>query len=210
MQTKGEESSKSNWIQSLKTKGKIIASFYQIVTQFSVNLDVPFPKISEDFTSKISALFNLEIFSLMKVGCLMGNSYYKSLLFTTLMPITASIGIFIIANVYGFKAYRAKAHEQDKEQVDHERHRRERKQAYAQVMSSGVAVFLTFTYLIFASTSSSIFRTFQCRTYGDDPKPYLVADKNIDCDSDLHKVRSNEERSDELRRCIFGEINVQH
>ena len=210
VQTKGEESSKSNWIQSLKTKGKIIASFYQIVTQFSVNLDVPFPKIFEDFTSKISALFNLEIFSLMKVGCLMGNSYYKSLLFTTLMPITASIGIFIIANVYGFKAYRAKAHEQDKEQVDHERHRRERKQAYAQVMSSGVAVFLTFTYLIFASTSSSIFRTFQCRTYGDDPKRYLVADKNIDCDSDLHKVRSNEERSDELRRCIFGEINVQH
>ena len=55
------------------------------------------------------------------------------------------------------------------------------------VAASGVAIFLTFTYLIFASTSSAIFRTFQCRTYGDDETRYLVADKTIDCDSDLHK-----------------------
>ena len=138
VKTKGEEGKGSNMIQSLKTKGKILASFYQIITQFSVSLNVPFPKIFEDFTSMISGIFNLEIFSLMKVGCLMGNSYYKSLLFTTLMPIVVSIGIFLVANAYGLKAYREKAYVQKKEQVDEVRHKKEKAQAYQQIIGEDV------------------------------------------------------------------------
>ena len=48
---------------------------------------------------------------------------------------------------------------------------------------TAVAVFLGFTYLIFASTSSMVFRAFLCKQYGDDETFYLVADKTVDCAS---------------------------
>ena len=54
-----------------------------------------------------------------------------------------------------------------------------------EIRSSAIALFLGFTYLIFASTSAKIFQAFQCKTYGDDSTLYLVADKNIDCSSDI-------------------------
>ena len=41
-------------------------------------------------------------------------------------------------------------------------------------------------YLVFASTSTISFTTFLCEQYGDDETRYLVADKSIDCDSDIH------------------------
>ena len=49
-------------------------------------------------------------------------------------------------------------------------------------MEGGVAFFLAFTYLIFASTSTVILRVFYCEQYGDDLTKFLVADKNIICE----------------------------
>ena len=83
---KGE---KTLYIQ-LKTKGKILASFYQIVTQFSSTLTVSYPANFRHYQIMISGLCNLDWFSFLEVGCIVGNSFYKTLLVTTLAPGTWS------------------------------------------------------------------------------------------------------------------------
>ncbi|GMH77208.1 hypothetical protein TrLO_g8657, partial [Triparma laevis f. longispina] len=183
VESKNDDEEEGNFFQELKTKFKIVTSFYQITTQFSLSLQVEFPPIFTEFSDKLSGLVNLEVFSLLKVGCLMGNSYYNSLLVTTLMPMFISAVIFIVGAIVGMKA-RAAVKKKD---GDEEEFKAEKKKAFDEVFDAAVSAFLAFTYLIFASTSSACFKTFQCEVYGDDPTRYLVSDKTKDCDSPEHK-----------------------
>ena len=74
---------------------KICASFYQIISQFTITLSVPFPAIFTDLMRSIGSLLNVEVFSLLKVGCVMGNSYHRTLAFTIIMPLVISVFIGI-------------------------------------------------------------------------------------------------------------------
>ena len=49
-----------------------------------------------------------------------------------------------------------------------------------------VEIFLGLTYMIFAGTSTTIFNTFNCVKFGDDPKSYLALDPALDCGSSEH------------------------
>ena len=49
-----------------------------------------------------------------------------------------------------------------------------------------IELFLGLTFMIFSGVSTTIFDTFNCRTYGDDPTYYLNADKSLSCESPRH------------------------
>ena len=125
VKVKGEEGGGMVISQSIKTKGKICASFYQIVTQFAGTLEVSFPPIFATWSATFKGIFNLQVFTIFKVGCLMGNSFYKSLLFTTLMPVgfTALLILWTVYASIKSKAqsikYMPKVAPKEKELADH-------------------------------------------------------------------------------------------
>jgi uncharacterized membrane protein YwzB len=41
--------------------------------------------------------------------------------------------------------------------------------------------------MVFASVSTTVFDTFNCETFGDDPTHYMSSDQSIDCDDPTHK-----------------------
>ena len=102
------------------------------------------------------------------MGCIVKTSFYTRLVMTTVGPILISVGIFLWAAVSRKKARSGKR-------------RRE-------IVDSAVGSFLWLTYFVFVSVSTTIFFTFGCVKFGDDPTSYLVVDVSINCDSTEHKV----------------------
>ena len=113
----------------------------------------------------IAAFVNVDIFTFLEVGCIMGNSYYKTLVFTTLMPIAVAVSIFVIAYL------NTRMGPDDSKKA---------------IWDTAIAVFLGWTFVIFSTVSTCIFQTFLCKQYGDDPIRYLVMDPTINCDSPEH------------------------
>ncbi|GMH66854.1 hypothetical protein TL16_g04527 [Triparma laevis f. inornata] len=158
------------WSQRLKTKAKILTSFYQIVSKLPSTLAVKYPDFYRGFTTAVSSVFNFNVIGVISVGCFLPQSiysFYGSFLITTITPIVFSL-LLLIATIF-----------QHRKLVD--------PHAANQLSSSRFSLFYAFTYLIFASTSTTAFATFLCTTYGDDKTEYLIADRNIDCNSDFHK-----------------------
>ena len=106
VKAKGEEGGGMVISQSLKTKAKICTSFFQIVTQFTGTLEVQFPPLFAEWSATFKGLFNLQVFTIFKVGCLMGGNFYQSLLFTTLMPVGFTVMLIIWAIVQTVKSKR--------------------------------------------------------------------------------------------------------
>ena len=55
------------------------------------------------------------------------------------------------------------------------------------IHNNSIELFLGLTFLVFASVSTTIFDTFNCKTFGDDPTRYLALDQSLDCDDPVHK-----------------------
>jgi len=62
---------------------------------------------------------------------------------------------------------------------DHERKRR--------VIDGAFALFLSLTYMVFASVSTIIFDTFNCKTFGDDTTEYMMSHQSVNCGTSYHK-----------------------
>ncbi|GMH54749.1 hypothetical protein TL16_g01736 [Triparma laevis f. inornata] len=69
-------SNDKHWTKRLRTKFKILTSFYQIVTKLPTTLAVKFPKVYETFTAGISSVFNFNAIGLISVGCIIPQSLY--------------------------------------------------------------------------------------------------------------------------------------
>ena len=50
-----------------------------------------------------------------------------------------------------------------------------------------MSLFLSLTYMVFASVSTTVFDTFNCERYGDDETFYMASDQSISCDDPTHK-----------------------
>ncbi|GMH76479.1 hypothetical protein TrLO_g8185 [Triparma laevis f. longispina] len=149
----------------VKAKGKILTSFYQIVSQYEHVLQVRFPVVFEQFARWVYSVTNLDALKLVSFGCIYKTDYHFKLLFSTLTPIILSLLIF------GYYLIRRSSN-----RVENERR-----------LNFCMTTFLALTYLIFSSVSTTLFKTFQCKRYGDDPTSYLIDDHQIDCDSKEHK-----------------------
>ncbi|GMH74627.1 hypothetical protein TrLO_g1929 [Triparma laevis f. longispina] len=162
-------SNDKHWTKRLRTKFKILTSFYQIVTKLPTTLAVKFPKVYETFTAGISSVFNFNAIGLISVGCIIPQSlygFYGSFLVTTITPIVLSLLLYITTKIQLLKLDPYAANK---------------------LTSNRFGLFYGLTYLVFASTSTMAFTTFLCTTYGDDEKEYLIADRSVDCNSDFHK-----------------------
>jgi hypothetical protein len=155
-----------HWAERARTKVKILTSFYQIVSQFESVLNVRFPKAFEEFGRLVSKFANLDALNLTKVGCLVQTNFYHKLVFSTMGPMCISVAIGLGALVM---KKRAKDHEH--------------KQA---AINGAVSLFLGLTYLVFSSVSTTIFDTFNCKTFGDDEREYMMSDQSVDCGSPDH------------------------
>ena len=157
-----------HWSKRLRSKAKILTSFYQIVSKLPTILAVKFPNIYRSFMAVISSFFNLETFQLISIGCVLPSSmygFYGSFLMTTLTPILLSIALLVATLIQRVKLTPGAA---------------------AELTSSRFSMFLGLAYLVFASTSTTSFTTFLCKQYGDDPTWYLIADKSVNCNSETH------------------------
>ena len=57
-----------------------------------------------------------------------------------------------------------------------------------EIQGATVSVFLGFCFVVFAFVSTTIFQTFNCASFGDDPNRYLALDTTINCDDESHKI----------------------
>ena len=164
------QNNRDHWFYRARTKAKILVSFFQIVTSFESVLEVRFPTFYEKFTRWVSSTANLDALQLVRADCIIETNFYTSLLAQTLLPF--AITLLIIIEFFVVKYTWA-------------RNNRDRRLWNRNFATSS---FLTLTYLVFASVSKTIFDTFNCQHFGDDPTRYLARDQSIDCSSDEHKL----------------------
>ena len=160
---------RSNWFNRGRTKLKILLSFYQIVGQFENVLNVRFPPVFEEFTRRISVFANFDALKLINVNCMVPTSFYTKLIVSTLLPILLAILIglwWFISHNLGRKNKVQKNEQKDK----------------------AVTFFLTLTYIVFASVSTTVFATFNCVQFGDDKNFYLASDLSLVCYTEQHEL----------------------
>jgi hypothetical protein len=157
---------KKHWIERARTKVKILTSFYQIVSQFESVLNVRFPPVFEEFGRLVSKFANLDALNLAKVGCLVQTNFYHKLVLSTMGPLCVSIVIGLGALVM---KKRAKDHEHKQAAID-----------------GAVSLFLGLTYLVFSSVSTTVFDTFNCKSFGDDEREFMMSDQSVDCGTAKH------------------------
>jgi hypothetical protein len=152
----------------IRTKFKILASYYQIVSQFERIFQIRFPRVFENFSRLIGSLFDLDFLQLGRVGCYVKTTFYSKLVFSTLAPIALTALIFV-----SMKIRRACTKDRMRRKI---------------IRDHGIEFFLGMTFLVFSSVSTTVFDTFNCRTFGDDPTRYLYSDRSISCDEPAHST----------------------
>ncbi|GMI37858.1 hypothetical protein TeGR_g14131, partial [Tetraparma gracilis] len=157
---------KEHWIERARTKVKILTSFYQIVSQFESVLNVRFPPVFEEFGRLVSKFANLDALNLAKVGCLVQTNFYHKLVLSTMGPLCVSVVIGLAALVM---KKRAKDHAGKQAAID-----------------GAVSLFLGLTYLVFSSVSTIVFDTFNCKSFGDDEREFMMSDQSVDCGTAKH------------------------
>jgi len=112
---------------------------------------------------------NFDALKFMNVGCMFPTSFYSKLLVSTVLPIALSILILLvwfISHNLGRKSEVQKNELNDK----------------------ATTFFLTLTYIVFPSVSTTVFDTFNCIQFGEDENYYLASDKSIVCYTDEHEL----------------------
>ncbi|GMH88338.1 hypothetical protein TrST_g13960 [Triparma strigata] len=162
--------SKPRLFRQARTKFKILMSFYQIVGGYENVLQVRFPPAFENFSRLVSSFINLNWLVLVNFDCVMKTTFYSKLLIYTLFPIIIAGLIFLYM----------------KGKVTMMKIQKKGSSAINSVKDTCVELFLGLTFLVFASVSTTIFDTFNCQRFGDDPTYYLVQDQTIDCEDKTH------------------------
>jgi hypothetical protein len=147
---------------------------YQIVTQFIGVTGLPLPNIYHKFLSWID-VSNLNLGWLLSLGCLARVNFYQKLLITTLSPF---IIVAALACTYATVRYRntVQAVTAASSQRALERH---------------YSAFLTLTFLIYSTVSTTVFQTFACdciNDYATIKTSYLRADYSIQCYTQKHTL----------------------
>ncbi|GMH59823.1 hypothetical protein TrLO_g3452 [Triparma laevis f. longispina] len=159
---------KKNWFKKTRTTIKIFTSFYQVTSQFEDTLSVRFPENFENFARAIKGFITLDFIKIAKVGCIMEVNFYHKLVFMTLGPLAVSLALTLIAFVLTLFAKTGEIR--------------------FKIIENMSATLLSITYIVFASVSTTVLDTFNCKTYGDDPTEYMVSDQSLSCDTKEHKT----------------------
>ena len=178
-------------LNKFKTKGKILAAFWQVVSQYETILVIRFPPVFEKFARWLSSLTNLDALKLVSFSCLKRTNFHWKLVFSTLVPISFMIAVVVWFQFRKFKLQKGQVLKMPWQSAKEVKLTDEQKKAKKQrITEDSYTAVLAITYLVFASVSTIISKTFHSKQYGDDPVRYLVADPQVDCDSDTHKFYS--------------------
>jgi len=177
--TKGEEEAKAKkgmthmktvWSVGMKclpstVQSRIGISLVQVISQIGTVFNIRFPPVFSELI-RVFGLVQLDFFSFVPVGCVFPDAnFYSTLLMSTLIP----IGIVAVLGLSG--------------QLLH----------CAGKTAKGALCFnhiFTLLFLVYPSTSTKIFSTFQCYTIDDGQGNvlgrFLRTDFSIDCDASAH------------------------
>ncbi|GMH49502.1 hypothetical protein TrVE_jg9591 [Triparma verrucosa] len=131
-------------VMSVRTKFKILVSFYQVVSQYEQILKVRFPRIFEEWMRQISSFVNLDAVKLGSFDCFVHNDFYVKLVAYTIIPIILTILVVLITTVLNL-VYKARGLDRSE-----------------QLRNFAVEFLLGLAFLIFSSVSTIIFDTFNC------------------------------------------------
>ena len=166
---------------SLRAKGKLLFSFYQVATRIGSVYEVALP----DAVRSLLALF--EVLNLNLAGvpgvplqCLNLGSYEQQLLFTVLAPLVlaaAILAFFVLQSCVGRKGACVGTRGAAK------------RCALPMWLSSALIAALPYelalSFLVFPMVSSAAFRAFSCDDF-DTGRSYLRADYAVECGTDAH------------------------
>ena len=130
---------------------------------------IPYPPVYKSVV-KWLGVFNLDLFSTIPLECITHTNFHTTLVLQTLVPFVV-ISVCSLSAIAMFKTSRAPGD-------------------FRSDLGNGLLNFVFFIiFLIYPSTASKIFSTFQCLSL-DDGTRHLRADFSIDCDSDSHALVS--------------------
>ena len=110
---------------------------------------------------------NLDALQLFRADCVFETNFYTTLKVQTLTPLTIAVFIFLLNVISSYMFKDSK----------------EKRMKYRDVYYTS---FLTLTYLVFASVSTTVFDTFNCITVSDDENHYLARDHSVICGTKDH------------------------
>ncbi|GMH87753.1 hypothetical protein TrST_g3113 [Triparma strigata] len=161
---------KNHWLSRIRTRVKILFSFYQIVSSLPETLSIVFPKMYTKFINIVSVISKLNFFEMINLECFLQKTqwlpksvygYYGAFLATMLTPILISFALL------GFTLYM--------------RRKQNSVEARRKLEATSFFLFFLLLYLVFTNTTQMAFSTLYCGTYSDDKHEYLVVDKSIKC-----------------------------
>jgi hypothetical protein len=156
---------------------------FQIVTQYINITGFPLPNIYRKFLAWTDA-FYLDLGWLLSLGCLTRVNFYQKLLIITIGPFIAMV---VLACTYAIVRHKDRVQAVDTSQrvLAPERTARLEKASTQHCL-----VFLTMTFLIYSTVSTTVFQTFSCDNIDDDAptRSYLRADYSIQCGTPQHKL----------------------
>ena len=164
-------------ISSAQVKFRIIVSLIQVIGQLGVVFSIPYPEFYKDLVS-VLGMFSLDFIELMPLKCSVAFNHDHFLLIRTLVPLFVALLAFSLRWQLRVSAERKRQLKlKDKAAAD---------DAVADQLFT--VVFVIF-YLLYPSTSSNIFATFQCETL-DNPErsSFLRNDFSVDCKSPFHQI----------------------
>ena len=135
--------------------------------QFTSVANVSFTGVYQRFLDGLE-VFNFDLGWILSAGCVLDVDFHDRLLVSTLCPIA---GLLFLAGVYAAASRVNRGSVETLEGIWHKH----------------VSLVLLLTFLVYASVSSVLFKTFACDKLADG-KDYLRADYRIQCDSSEHRA----------------------
>ena len=135
----------------------------QVLSQLGIVYSIPFPGLYANLLRLVGAL-ELNFVDLLPLGCVLDISFYEGLLVRTLTLPALSVLFFALRLLH---------------------HRQPDAPSFKAVLEFCRGGLFLVLFLIYPSTSATIFATFQCEPL-DDGSSWLRADLSIDCNSPTH------------------------
>ncbi len=129
--------------------------------------NITYPDVYQRFLDFLE-VFNFDLGWIVSTGCVVDVDFHDRLLISTVSPM---VGLLLLTGIYAAAA----------------RINRGSTEILQRVWHKHVSMVLLLTFLVYASVSSVLFKTFACENL-EDGKNYLRADYRIECDSSKHKA----------------------
>jgi hypothetical protein len=165
---------------------KQVVGLGQILSGMQFAFSIPYPTAFKEFVAFFK-IFAIDIFGVVKMGCLSEWTYYDQFLTHTLM-IPAFVGA-IMAN-YKFRDFRLAQKGEPKPGSRPTTAYPHGGQVRQDLLSTSFEIAFTFIFLLYPVVSQTIFQMFMCQELNTG-EAMLAADFQVQCDTDKHALFTN-------------------